>query len=103
MHAPRAAPSSADVAIEVADLLAGLGILTIALFPFALPGLLLVVVPLALLAIAGALLAAPLMLALWLAHTVLRRRSRRRSAHAPATNGIRTASASSARRSRSIA
>ncbi len=37
MPTPRATPSSADVAMEVSSLLVGLGILTMALFPFALP------------------------------------------------------------------
>ena len=50
MHAPRRAPSSAEIGTEVNGLLAGLGILTMTLFPFALPGLLLallLVLPLA--------------------------------------------------------
>jgi len=57
----RAAPSSADVATEVANISAGLGILTIPLFPFALPALLLVTVPLA---IVGGLVAIPFILPL---------------------------------------
>jgi hypothetical protein len=60
-------------------LLAGLGILTVALFPLALPGLLIfVVAPLILLLAVGALLALPLVLPLGLVRTVLRLRSRRR-------------------------
>jgi hypothetical protein len=79
MHAQRAGPSSADVATEANTLLAGLGILTFAIFPLALPGLLLfVVAPLALVAMVG-LLATPFVLPLWLARTVRRSRSRRRS------------------------
>ena len=59
--------------------LVGLGILTMALFPFALPGLLLfVVAPLALVAVIGLLLAIPLVLPLGLARIVMRGRSRRR-------------------------
>ena len=41
MHAPRPTPSSADVAMEVSSLSVGLGILMMALFPFALPALVL--------------------------------------------------------------
>ena len=72
-------------------LLAGLGILTVALFPLALPGLLLVVAPLLLVVAVGALVALPLVLPLWLVRSVVRGRSRRRerlaagSAGAPAT------------------
>jgi len=63
--------------------LVGLGILTMALFPFALPGLLLfVVAPLALVAVVGLLLAIPLVLPLGLARIVMRGRSRRRRAAA---------------------
>ena len=60
--------------------LAGLGILTMALFPLALPGLLFVVAPLALVAVVGLLVAIPFVLPLWLARIVMRRRSRRRRA-----------------------
>jgi hypothetical protein len=75
MHSPRSAPSSTEVATEAGGLLAGLGILTMALFPIALPGLLLfVVAPLVLLAVAGLLLAIPLVLPLWLARFLVRRR-----------------------------
>lgn len=65
MHAPHEAPSSAGLATEVGDLSTGLGILTMTLFPFALPGLLLALA----LALPLALLAAPLALgavAVWL-------------------------------------
>ena len=72
MHA-RASPnaSSADVAVEVSSLSVGLGILTMALFPFALPALVLLA-PLALVPVAGTLLAAPILLPLWLAGNVRR-------------------------------
>jgi hypothetical protein len=64
-------------------LLAGLGILTVALFPLALPGLLIfLVAPMLLVVAAGALLALPLVLPLWLVRTVVRLRSRRRERHA---------------------
>ena len=58
--------------------LAGLGILTVALFPLALPGLLLfVVAPLLPVAVVGLLVAIPLALPLWLARAVLRRAERK--------------------------
>ena len=59
MHARNDAPSPPEVATEVSGLLVGLGIITMALSPFALPGLVLALplliplVPLAL--VAGAL------------------------------------------------
>jgi Flp pilus assembly protein TadB len=81
MNTPRRTPSSAEVATELNGLLAGLGILTMALFPIALPGLLLfVVAPLALVAVVGVLLAIPLVLPVWLARTLMRSRARRRRA-----------------------
>ena len=64
-------------------LLAGLGILTVALFPLALPGLLLfVVAPLLLLLAVGGLLAIPLVVPLLLVRTVGRLRPRRRERRA---------------------
>jgi hypothetical protein len=66
MDAPHAAPSSSDVASEAGSLMAGLGIITMALFPFAVPALalgLLVVLPLAPLALVA--------LALWLLARIL--------------------------------
>jgi membrane protein implicated in regulation of membrane protease activity len=80
----RATPSPADVASELNDLLAGVGILTMALFPFAVPVLVLVIAPLALVAVAGLLLAIPFVLPLWLVRMVVRSRSRRRGARASA-------------------
>ena len=79
---PRA--SATDVATELGGLSAGLGILSFALFPLAVPGLLFVIAPLAVLAVAGALLALPIVLPLWLARSALRRLSARQpSAQAP--------------------
>ena len=52
---------------------AGLGIVTFAFLPLALPGLLLVIAPLALVAMVGVLLAMPI----WLGRIVLRSGSRR--------------------------
>jgi hypothetical protein len=86
MHTTHPAPSSAEVATEVNGLLAGLGILTFALFPIALPGLLLALVlallvaPLALGALAVLLLAGIVALPLRLARSLVRNRSRRRRA-----------------------
>jgi hypothetical protein len=92
MHAPRPTPSSAEVATEAGGLLAGLGILTMALFPIALPGLLVfVVAPLALVAVAGLLLAIPLVLPLWLGRILVRSRPRRRRAAGSAGNAAAAA------------
>jgi hypothetical protein len=82
MHAPRPAPSSAQVTTEVSGLLVGLGILTTFLFPFALPALVLalplvlLVAPLALGAAALWLLVRVLTLPLRLAGVLARDRSR---------------------------
>jgi hypothetical protein len=65
------APSPADLAGEAGALTAGLGILTIQLFPFAMPLIVLIIGPLAVLALAGLLLALPILLPLWLARRVL--------------------------------
>jgi hypothetical protein len=65
------APSTADLAGEVGALSAGLGILTVPLFPLAIPLIVLVIGPLAVLAVAGLLLALPILLPLWLARRVL--------------------------------
>jgi hypothetical protein len=60
--------------------LVGLGVLTMALFPFALPGLLLfVVAPLILVVVVGLLLAIPLVVPIWLGQTLMRSGSRRRA------------------------
>lgn len=84
MDTPRTGPSEADAGMEVAGMGVGLGIITMALFPFALPGLLLfVVAPLLLLAVPVLLLAAVLVPPLWLARIVLRSLSRRREAGKP--------------------
>jgi hypothetical protein len=80
MNASPTAPSSAEVADQLGSLSAGLGIITIQLFPFALPLLVLVIAPLALLAVPALLLAGLLALPLWLARLVRRGLSRRRGA-----------------------
>jgi hypothetical protein len=80
MDTSHTTPSTTEVATEAGGLLAGLGIITAALFPFALPGLLLVVVPLALVAVVVLVLAIPLLLPLWLVRSLRRRLSARRRA-----------------------
>jgi hypothetical protein len=79
MPAARSTPSPADVAMEVNGLLAGLGVLSVALFPFALPGLLLgllLVLPVAPLVLAAAvvlLLARAVVAAFRFARSLVRR------------------------------
>ena len=75
-------PSPADLAVEAGGLIQGLGTLTIALFPFAIPLLVLVIGPLAVLALAGLVLALPILLPLWLGRLALRALRRRRG-HRP--------------------
>ena len=61
-------------------LVVGLTTVTIQFFPFALPLLILVIAPLAVLALAGLLLAIPILLPVWLGRRALRaRRSRSES------------------------
>ena len=94
MKTKRAGHSLAEVATETSNGLAGLGILTVALFPLALPGLLLfVIAPLALVAVVGGLLAVPLVLPFWLARIVRQSRSHRRRPAVPASEEIRTVAA----------
>jgi Flp pilus assembly protein TadB len=76
--------SPADLAAEANGLLTGLGVLTIQLFPFSLPLLVLVIGPLALLAVPLVLLAGLVILPVWLVRLVLRSRSRRASRRRPA-------------------
>lgn len=64
-------------------LIVGLTTLTIQFFPFALPLLILVIAPLAVLALAGLLLALPILLPLWLGRRVLRALRGSRSASQP--------------------
>jgi hypothetical protein len=64
-------PSAAELAGVLGAFVAGLTTLTIQLFPFALPLLILVIAPLAVLALAGLLLALPIVLALWLGRRVV--------------------------------
>jgi hypothetical protein len=75
-------PNAADVAAEANALAAGLGLITVTLFPFALPLLLLCIAPLLPLIVVGALLAAilylPVRLVRFLTRTVARRRAEHR-------------------------
>ncbi len=84
------APSPAGLAGEAGALVAGLGILTIQLFPFALPLIVLVIGPLAVLALAGLLLALPILLPLWLVRRVMPalRRAPRATRLAPGTGPV---------------
>ena len=87
MDAHSESPSPADLADAAGMLVVGLTTLTIQIFPFALPLLILVIGPLAVLAVAGLLLALPILVPLWLARkllSVLRERRRRGAAVAPA-------------------
>jgi hypothetical protein len=76
MDATRTSPSLPDVAAEVNTFSAGLGIVTMALFPLAVPGLLLVIAPLLPLALVGGLLALPVILSRLLLRGLRRVRSR---------------------------
>jgi hypothetical protein len=78
MDAHSESPSAADLAGEVGALSTGLATLTIQLFPFALPLIVLTIAPLAVLALAGLVLAIPILVPLWLGRLALRAlRSRR--------------------------
>jgi hypothetical protein len=84
MDAYSESPSTADLAGRVGALNVGLGTLTFQLFPFALPAIILVVGPLAVLAVAGLLLVLPILVPLWLGRLGLRAlRGRSRPQPAP--------------------
>jgi hypothetical protein len=73
-------PSVADLAGQAGALAVGLTTVTIQIFPFALPALILVIGPLTVLALAGLLLAVPILVPLWLGRRALRAlRSRSKS------------------------
>jgi hypothetical protein len=72
MDAHSESPSPADLASQAGGLIVGLTTLTIQIFPFALPLLILVIGPLAVLALVGLLLALPILLPLWLGRLALR-------------------------------
>jgi nitrate/nitrite transporter NarK len=85
MDANSESPSLADLAGEAGGLIAGLGVITVQIFPFALPLLILVIGPLTVLALAGLVLVLPILLPLWLGRLALRalrsRSERRRVGH----------------------
>jgi membrane protein implicated in regulation of membrane protease activity len=72
-------PSPADLAGEAGMLVVGLTTLTIQIFPFALPLIVLTIAPLAVLALAGLVLALPVVVPVWLGRRAVRalRRERR--------------------------
>jgi hypothetical protein len=72
MHANSSAPDPIDVAGYAGGILVGLSTLTIQLFPFAIPLLVLTFAPLVVLALAGLVLALPIVLPLWLGRLALR-------------------------------
>jgi hypothetical protein len=76
-------PSAADLADEAGGLVVGLGLLTMTLFPFAVPLLILVIGPLAVVGLAVAVLAIPILLPLWLGRLALRALRGRREGPAP--------------------
>jgi hypothetical protein len=77
MNGHPAGPPPADVASEGNALATGLGIITFTFFPFAVPALVFVVAPLALLGAVAAVLAIPFFLPLWIVRRVRRRRAAR--------------------------
>jgi hypothetical protein len=78
--------SATDVADAGGMILAGLGIFTIQLFPFALPLLVLVIGPLVLLGLPLLILALPVLLPLWLFRAL--RRRRRTHPHGPGPDAL---------------
>jgi len=89
MNGHPAGPSPADVASEGNALATGLGIITFTFFPFALPALVFVIAPLALLGLVAAVLAIPFVLPVWLVRRVRRRRAERTQGLGYATAGRR--------------
>jgi hypothetical protein len=85
MPAPREAPSGTEVANELVVWGTGLGIITFALFPLVIPGVLVLVaftIPLLIVPLAGGLVAAVIALP-WLGVRALRRRAARRPRMSP--------------------
>ena len=76
MDSPRSPESLSESLSELADLAAGLGILLLPLFPLALPVVGLVLVPLALVGLLGALLAIPFVGPFLLVRALIHKRSR---------------------------
>jgi membrane protein implicated in regulation of membrane protease activity len=71
-------PSVVELASVVGGFVAGITTITIQLFPFALPLLALVIAPLVVLALAGLLLALPVVVPLWLGRLAWRALRRER-------------------------
>jgi hypothetical protein len=80
MHANSSAPDPIDLAGEVGALGTALSTLTIQLFPFALPLLILVIGPLVVLGLVGLVIALPIILPLWLGRRAFRALRRGRQA-----------------------
>jgi hypothetical protein len=72
MHANSSAPDPIDVAGYAGGILVAFSTLTFQLFPFAVPLLALTFAPLLVLALAGLLLALPIVLPLWLGRLAFR-------------------------------
>jgi hypothetical protein len=79
MDANSESHSAVELASTVGGLVVGLSTVTIQLFPFALPLIVLTIAPLAVLALAGLVLALPVVLPVWLGRRAWRalRRERR--------------------------
>jgi hypothetical protein len=89
MPAPHETPSGTEVANELATWATGLGIITFALFPLVIPGVLVLVVftiPLLVVPLVGGLVAAVIAVP-WLAVRALRRRAGRRRRMSPSKAG----------------
>jgi hypothetical protein len=72
MHANSSAPDALDLASWAGGFITAVSTLTIQLFPFAMPLLILTVAPLAVLALAGLVLVLPIVLPLWLGRLAFR-------------------------------
>jgi hypothetical protein len=86
MPATHETPSGADLATELVTWVTGLGIVTMAIFPFLIPGLIVLAIfalPLLVVPLVGALVAAVIAVP-WLGVRALRRRVGRNRRRAPA-------------------
>jgi hypothetical protein len=88
MHTNPTPPDVGDLVTEVSGLMVGLGVVSVALFPLAVPLIALVVAPLVLLALAGAVLAAPFVLPVLLVRRFRRDRSRRKAERGAGVAGL---------------
>lgn len=78
--------SPSEVADGTATSITALSMIVLQFFPFAIPALVLVLAPLALLGAVAALLAAPIVVPVWLIRRVRRSRSERRARAVTTTN-----------------